>query len=35
MGKCTATLLGDRADIPVKLSALGNQVFKVNFIEFI
>nr|CAD2206051.1 unnamed protein product [Meloidogyne enterolobii] len=28
MGKCTATLLGDRADIPVKLSALGNQVYK-------
>jgi hypothetical protein len=28
MGKCTATLHGDRADVPVKLSALGNQVFK-------
>ena len=30
MGKCTATLHGDRADVPVKLSALGNQVFKVR-----
>jgi hypothetical protein len=29
VGKCVSTLHGERADVPVKVSALKNQVYKV------
>jgi hypothetical protein len=32
LGKCTASLHGEKADVPVKMSALRNQVFKARIL---